>query len=266
MGYKISIVVSIYNADQTISNMIESVINQTYKDFELILINDGSTDTSLEIIKEYIQKDNRIILIDKKNSGLTKSLNLGLKKAQGKYIARLDADDIWLPNKLEQQVAYLEAHKEYALVGTAYNEIDDNGKIIYDKQRTILLNSYEDILNNIEKLNPFFHSSVLFRREILETVGFYNETFKYTQDYEYWVRIISKYKVANLTQVLASRRYSENMISIIKEKEQRIFAVKSKLLAIKRLNKPLSSYKYLINDIIVYLLPKKVIDMIRKFR
>lgn len=161
----------------------------------------------MEIIKEYIKKDNRIILIDKKNSGLTKSLNLGLKKAQGKYIARLDADDIWLPNKLEQQVAY----KEYALVGTAYN--DDNGKIIYDKQRTILLSSYEDI----ERLNPFFHSSILFRREVLETVGFYNEFFRYTQDYEYWVRIISKYKV---TEVLASRRYSENMISILKEKEQ----------------------------------------------
>jgi len=266
MEYKISIVVSIYNADKTISSMIESVLNQTYKDFELILINDGSKDKSLEIINQYVQKDNRIILIDKNNSGLTKSLNIGLEKATGKYIARIDADDIWFPDKLAKQVAFLEDNNEYAMIGTAYNEIDDDGKIIHDKQRTVLLSSCDDILNNIEKLNPFLHSSVLFRKEVLKTVGFYNETFKYTQDYEYWVRIINKYKVANLTEILASRRYSENMISISKEKEQRMYAIKSKLLAIKTLNKPVSSYKYLINDILVYILPKKLIDTIRSFR
>lgn len=262
----ISIIVSVYNSNKTLSKMIESVLNQTYKDFELILINDGSSDDSFNIMKEYKLKDSRIILIDKENTGLTKSLNIGLKRAKGYYIARIDSDDTWLPSKLEKQVTFLEENSEYMLVGTAYNEIGDNGKIIYDKQRTLLLSSYVDIINNIEKLNPFLHSSVLFRKELCETVGFYNESFKYTQDYEYWVRIISKYKVSNLTEVLASRRYSENMISIQKEKEQRIYAIKAKLLAIKMLNKPVCSYKYLINDILVYLLPKKIIGLIRKFK
>ncbi len=266
MEYKISIVVSVYNADKTITNMIDSVLNQTYKNFELILINDGSTDNSLNIIKQYYKEDSRIVIIDKENSGLTKSLNIGLKKAQGKYIARLDADDVWLPSKLQKQVAFLEDNIEYALLGTAYNEIDDNGKVIYNKQRTRRLFSYADIIGNIEKLNPFFHSSVLFRRELLETIGFYNEKFQYTQDYEYWIRIVSKNKAANLPEILASRRYGENMISISKEKEQRLYAIKAKLLAIKTFRKSIFSYKYLINDILVYILPKKVINIIRQFK
>lgn len=266
MKVKVSIIVSIYDSNKTLSKMIDSVLNQTYTDFELILINDGSKDNSLNIMKDYLQKDKRIVLIDKENSGLTKSLNIGLKKAKGRYLARLDADDEWFSTKLEKQIKFLEDNLEYVLIGTSYNEIDDNNKIIYKKQRTSLLCSHSEILDNITKFNPFFHSSVVFRRIVLETVGFYNEDYKYTQDYEYWIRIMSTYKVANLEEVLASRRYSENMISVLKEKEQRLYALKSKLLAIKLLKKPVNEYKYLINDILVYFLPKGMIDFIRKLR
>jgi len=260
----ISIIVSIYNSDKTLSTMIDSVLNQTYKEFELILINDGSTDNSLDIIKEFAKKDIRIVIIDKKNSGLTKSLNIGLKKANGKYIARIDADDIWYPTKLEKQVEFLEQNQDYTLIGTAYNEIDDNGKIIYKKQRIPLLITDEEIRENIVKFNPFFHSSVMFRKKVLETIGFYNEEFKYTQDYEYWVRIMSKYKVTNIDEVLASRRYSDDMISIKKEKEQRMYAIKAKLLAIKLLKKSILEYKYLVNDILVFMLPQEIVNAIRK--
>ena len=262
----ITIICSIYNSNKTLPQMIESVLNQTYQDFELILINDGSTDNSLEIMKEFEKIDNRIVGIDKKNSGLTKSLNIGLKKAKGEFIARIDADDVWYPAKLEKQVEFLEQNQEYGLIGTAYNEIDENGKIIFEKQRLPLLITDEEIRKNIVKFNPFFHSSVMFRREILETIGFYNEKFKYTQDYEFWVRIMSKYKVANLFEILASRRYADDMISIKKEKEQRMYAIKAKLLAISLLNKPIFEYKYLINDILVYLLPQFIVDFIRKIK
>ena len=262
----ISIIVSIYNSDKTLSKMIDSVLSQTYQDFELILINDGSSDNSFNIMKDYLEKDNRIILIDKENSGLTKSLNIGLKRVNGKYISRIDADDIWKKDKLEKQIKFLETNNHYALVGTAYDEIDKEGKIMYLKQRTPLLTTNDNIINNIVKFNPFFHSSVLFRKEVLGTIGFYNEEFKYTQDYEFWVRIMSKLKVANLDEVLASRRYSENMISISKEKEQRMYAIKAKLLAIKLLNKSIFEYRYLINDILVYILPQFIVDFIRKIK
>jgi glycosyltransferase involved in cell wall biosynthesis len=262
----ISIVTSIYNSDKTLSRMIESVLDQTFNNFELILINDGSTDKSLNIIQEYAKKDNRILLIDKKNTGLTKSLNIGLEKAKGEFIARLDADDIWKKDKLEKQIEFFEKNQDYALVGTAYNEIDEIGNIIYQKQRVPLLLQYEDIIKNIVKFNPFLHSSVLFKKEILETIGLYNENFKYTQDYEFWIRIMSQYKVANLGEILASRRYSADMISIKKEKEQRMCAIKSKLLAIKLLNKFIFEYKYIINDILVYILPQIIVNYIRKIK
>jgi glycosyltransferase involved in cell wall biosynthesis len=262
----ISIICSIYNSNKTLPQMIESVLNQTYKNFELILINDGSIDNSLKIIQEFADKDNRIVIIDKKNSGLTKSLNVGLKKAKGKYIARIDADDIWYPDKLQKQIDFLERNLYYALIGTAYNEIDENGKVIFQKQRLPLLITDEEIRNNIAKFNPFFHSSVMFRKEILDIIGFYNEEFKYTQDYEFWIRIMTKYKVTNLPEVLASRRYSDNMISIKKEKEQRMYAIKAKFLAIKLLKKPIFEYKYLINDILVFLLPQVIINIIRKLK
>ena len=262
----ISIIVSIYNSDKTLSQMIESVLNQTYKDFELILINDGSTDNSLDVIKKYAKKDNRIVTIDKKNSGLTKSLNIGLKKAKNKYIARIDADDIWYPTKLEKQIEFLEQNQDYTLVGTVYNEIDENGKIIYKKQRTPLLITDEEIRKNIVRFNPFFHSSVMFKKEVLETVGFYNEELKYTQDYEFWIRIMSKYKVVNLSEILASRRYGKDMISIKKEKEQRMYAIKAKLLAMKLLKKSIFEYKYLVNDILVFMLPQEIVNAIRKIK
>ena len=262
----ISIIVSIYNSDKTLSKMIESVLNQTCQNFELILINDGSTDNSLDIVKRFMKADERIVHIDKENSGLTKSLNIGLKRAKGKYIARIDADDIWKKDKLEKQIKFLKENQDYALVGTAYDEIDELGNIIYLKQRVPLLLQHKDIINNIVKYNPFLHSSVLFRKDILENIGFYNESFKYTQDYEYWIRIMSQYKVANLEEILTSRRYSSGMISIQKEKEQRMYAIKSKLLAVNLLSKSIIEYKYLINDILVYILPQVIVNFIRRIK
>lgn len=262
----VSIVMSVYNADKYLSQAIKSVLNQTYENFEFIIIDDGSKDNSLAIMNRFAKEDDRIKVIHKENSGLTKSLNIGLRETQGEYIARLDADDIWSPSKLEKQIDFLETNNDYALVGTAYDEIDDNDHIIHSKQRVVLMTENSQIRDNIVRFNPFFHSSVVFRKEVLETIGFYNERFKYTQDYEFWVRIMSMYKIANLPEVLASRRYAEGMISIDKEKEQRMYAIQAKLLAITLLDKSVASYKYLINDLIVCLLPPGVTKLIRRIK
>lgn len=260
----ISIVMSVYNGEKFISKAIESVLNQTYSNFEFIILDDGSFDNSLNIIQEYSKRDSRIRIISKKNTGLTKSLNIGLNLACGQYIARIDSDDVWEKSKLAKQVQFLESYSNYALIGSAYNEIDENDIIIKHNQTVLLTTTDSQIKERIVYCNPFLHSAVLFRTEVLQSIGGYNEDFKYTQDYELWIRIMSKYKVANLSDILVSRRFSKNMISVKQEKEQRFFALKAKILAIKLLKKDILSYKHLINDLFVYLLPSIVTAFIRK--
>src|SRR5438270_280343 len=110
---KISVIMPAYNAQKYISQAIESILNQTFKDFELIIIDDASQDNTAKIIGDFARKDNRIIYLrNKENLKLSKALNLGIKKAQGKYIARMDADDISLPDRLDKQFSFMEKHQE----------------------------------------------------------------------------------------------------------------------------------------------------------
>jgi len=109
---------------------LTSILSQTFTDFEFILIDDGSTDNTLDIIKDYQNRDNRIITIEKKNTGLTKSLNVGLTRATGEWIARMDADDISLPTRIEQQFQFVNEHPDIMLLGSAYFTIDNKDRII----------------------------------------------------------------------------------------------------------------------------------------
>src|SRR5947207_1274318 len=118
---------SVYNGENYLAEAIDSILNQTFKDFEFIVIDDGSSDTSLKIIKKYT--DPRIKLISRKNKGLVASLNEGLAKAKGDYIARQDADDVSLPQRLKKEVEYLDAHPKVALVGSNYKHLDAKGKL-----------------------------------------------------------------------------------------------------------------------------------------
>ena len=124
----ISVVMSVYNGEKYLKRSIDSILNQTFKDFEFIIINDGSTDKSLEIIKSY--DDDRIVLIDQENKGLTKSLNIGIKTASGKYIARQDADDVSLPDRLKKQVDFLEVREDVVLLGCRAYEVIGEKRIL----------------------------------------------------------------------------------------------------------------------------------------
>jgi glycosyltransferase involved in cell wall biosynthesis len=126
---RISVVMSVYNGEKYLRQAIESILQQTYTDFEFIIIDDGSTDSSREIIQSYDDKRIRLV-INEQNIGLTKSLNKGIRLAKGEFIARMDADDISLPQRFEKQVAYLDSHPEVGVLGTYANIIDHRGKII----------------------------------------------------------------------------------------------------------------------------------------
>lgn len=225
MKPQVNVIMSIYNGEKQLRESIESILNQTFTDFEFIIVNDGSTDGSLEIIESYI--DSRIQIIDnEENIGLTKSLNKAIKKARGKYIARQDADDISLPTRLELQHEYLEKHPEVALLGTGIYVINEMGDEI--EKRIMHPNPKKSLLNG----NRFIHGSVMFRKSVIDEIGAYNETLKYAQDYELWLRMSKEYDdLRNLTAPLYKLRMHRGSILSKNIEEQQMYAVLARKLA-----------------------------------
>jgi glycosyltransferase involved in cell wall biosynthesis len=206
---KVTVLMAVYNGERYLREAIDSILHQTFQDFELTIVNDGSVDRTAEIISSY--NDPRIQLIhNDRNLGLTKSLNKGLKLARGQFVARQDADDISEPERLAKQVDFLEAHPDIALLGTFYQEIDDLGKKV--SEHTLPCDCTK-IRWDLLFYTPFVHSSVMFRKSIvIEKIGLYNENFSYAQDYDYWCRIALSLKVANLSVCLL--RYRLNPASM----------------------------------------------------
>lgn len=206
----ITVLMSVYNGERFLRESIESILTQTFRDFEFLIINDGSTDKTREIILSY--SDPRIRLIDnERNLGLTASLNLGLALATGQLIARQDADDISEPQRLAKQVAFLNVHPEVVLLGTCSNTIDASGQVLY---MSTVPYDCDDIRWSDLFFCPFIHSSVIFRKDIvLSQIGPYNEAYHVAQDHELWSRIVSRFPVANLREPLV--RYRLHPLSMI---------------------------------------------------
>jgi glycosyltransferase involved in cell wall biosynthesis len=204
---KISVVMSVFNGAKYIGEAIESILNQTVTDFEFIIVDDGSTDDSLKIIQNY--HDKRIHLIEnKRNIGLTRSLNKAFKQAGGEYLARQDADDISWPIRFAEQLEYLEQHREVALLGTSVYRIDEKGKILGQSIMPIKPGK------SLFRENQFSHGSTMFRREVFDQLGGYNELLRYSQDYELWLRIAQCYEVRNLPQALYSLRLHSEIVTL----------------------------------------------------
>lgn len=205
---KVSIIMSVYNGESYLSEAIESILNQTLSNYEFIIINDGSTDYTGEILREY--KHKKIILIENhKNIGLTKSLNKGLSIAKGEYIARMDADDISLPDRLEKQAAFLDGNEHIKIIGCWFDEIDIHGqKIRTNKAKTSTVLIRWRLLFG----NAFGHSTIMFRKNGHGS-PLYDESFKYGQDYELWSRLCWKWNGANIPEVLVQWRVNDNSIS-----------------------------------------------------
>jgi len=213
---EISVLMSVYNGETFLREAVESVLNQTFTDFEFIIINDGSTDATSEILASYA--DERIVLISQENIGLTKSLNKGLSLARGTRIARMDADDISKPHRLEKQVAYVHDNPHVVLLGSNYIKIDEAGNIT---GRTNLPG--EEVLIKWKLLfhNCLCHSSILFHKEKVLDLGGYDSTIYCAQDYDLWTRIAKKYPVAVSAEPLVCfREPRAGAITIDKADEQ----------------------------------------------
>jgi len=183
----ISVVMPVYNCAKYVREAIESILNQTYQDFEFIIVNDGSTDNTQGILNEYANKDKRIKLINQSNQGIVLALNNGLSHAKGEWIARLDADDIAMPERLEQQLDYVKKRPEVVLLGSGYIVIDQYGNEI---KKYRYPSNHKDIIRQIEVGNsPFPHSSAFFRKSITQEVGLYRNRLNGAEDCDLWLRI-----------------------------------------------------------------------------
>ncbi|MFX0035951.1 MAG: glycosyltransferase family 2 protein [Candidatus Hermodarchaeota archaeon] len=208
-----------YNKSQFICETIESILNQKYSNFEYIIIDDCSTDNSWEIIQNYAKVDERIkIYRNTKNLGIVKTRNKGFKKrsSKSKYFAIIDSDDISLPERLKIQVDFLEHNPDYGIVGSDILIIDAKSKIIgfrkYPSKDT-------EIRKLITRFNPFAQSSIIIRTEIIDQIGFYDEAWSVCQDYDYWLRVGIKWKLANLDKALIKYRININQIKSTQLKE-----------------------------------------------
>ncbi len=223
----VSVLMPVYNCEKYIFESVKSVLNQTFTDFELIIIDDCSTDATLSIIKSI--NDSSIILIEKpKNSGYTDSLNHGISIAKGTYIARMDGDDICMPERFEKQVAFLNANREVILCGTAI-QIIGSDKVLKHPLK------HEEILVKLCFGTSFCHPSIMVRKEILLENN-YNKNFEPAEDYELWTRLAFLGKLANLDTVLLQYREHPNQISNTNTSVQLNNALTAKLQMLNHLS------------------------------
>jgi len=256
----VSVVIPTYNKAQYLKEAIESVLNQTYKNIEIIVIDDGSTDESREVVNSFTPSIlntkyrilNPIIYFWQENKGAAMARNTGIKKAKGKYIAFLDSDDLWLREKLEKQVSFMEENPETGLLGTGCYEITNKGKIIGQKIFPI---KNKDLQKDLIKYNPFIQSSVVVKREVFSKVGLYNKGFRESEDYELWLRIGQNYKIGNLPEPLVRKRYYKKGLSPTKDKKQLYFVLRAKKAAIRRGQYPKRYYLYVLKSWIFMKIP-----------
>jgi len=237
----ISVIMPVYNAEKYLQESLESILKQSFQDFELIIINDGSKDNSLNIINIYSENpeyQNKIKIINQKNTGVIQALNNGIKIAKGKYIARMDADDIAIFNRFEKQIEVLEKENQekIAICGSLAIIINENGKEISEMNYP-KTNWFKNKLYIIRR-NPFIHPSVIIRKDILEKVShnnnYYKKNYKYVEDYELWTRIIFKYKAINLPEYLLKYRVHTQQETRKYNLQMRINGILVRFLAIGR--------------------------------
>ena len=206
-----TVLMSCHNASVYLSGAIESILQQTYSDYELLLINDGSTDNTLEIVKEYASQDKRIVVVDKKNTGLADSLNRGLDLARGEWIARLDADDVALPDRLAKQMSFVQQNEAVVLLGTGCIIIDGSGR---EAGHYRYPTDHDSLVRQLRTYGrPFPHSSVVFHKETVADIGGYNRRFVRSQDYDLWLRLSEIKTIACLPEALVKIRKHPSGIS-----------------------------------------------------
>lgn len=224
---KVSVVMPFYNAALYIEESVRSILNQTFEDFELIAINDGSTDNSNEIVNSI--QDRRVRLIDNSvNKGLVAVLNDGFALARGEYIARMDSDDVAHPKRLQSQVEYLDAHPKIALLGTSFQYIGKDIIIFPPQKHSEIV--YCSLFNN-----PFGHPTIMLRKQaVAKFKKVYRSEYYFAEDYDLWCRMMDEFETANLSEIFLLYRIHGEQVSS-KVAEQKAVSDRVRLIQLKKL-------------------------------
>lgn len=255
---RITVIMGIYNCASTLVEALESLENQTYKNFKVILCNDGSTDNTLEVAKKWVSTHSNYVLIENPhNMGLNATLNHCLKYVDTEYVARMDGDDISLPTRFEIELGFLEKNPQYAIVSTPMHYFDDQGIFMTG------IGGYEPQKNDFVKSTPFCHAPCLVKKEAYDKVCGYTDEDKYmrVEDYHLWFKMYKEgYRGYMLPMPLYKMRDDRNAYKRrnFKTRKNEFFL---KLEICREFKLPLSSYLYCIKPLIAFLLPRNVYDL-----
>lgn len=207
---KAIVLMPVFNAEKHLKTSVDSILNQTYEDFKLLIINDGSTDSSAEIVKEI--KDDRVVFIENEvNMGIVKTLNRGIKMIDSEYIIRMDSDDVARPERIEKQIKYMDDNPNIAVSGTGTTLFREESK---KKKRRVIPTTPQEVRSELFFNTPLQHPTVILRNNVLkEEKYFYMNKYNHSEDFGLWQEIATKYDIANINEVLLEYRVHESSLT-----------------------------------------------------
>ena len=255
-GPLVSVLTPVRDEGRYLDEMLRSIRSQSYQSFELVLVDDGSVDESLAIMMDHANEDTRLRVKETVGkSGIVEALNLGLQHCHGKYVARMDADDVAFQNRLEKQVDFLEANPEVAVLGAAVEYIGSDGQNLGRIRRS-------DITRSLLRRNPLLHPTVIIRRNVLQEFHFvYRSEFEYAEDYFLWLEISKVSKIATINDVVLYYRMSDSSLRAQKLKAMIRATIRVKISGYFRLRirASVTDALVLILELILLLVPSSLI-------
>jgi hypothetical protein len=224
----VSVAMPVLNGERFLREAVESILDQTFRDFEFIIINDGSTDGTASILDSYARSDPRVRVYQQENKGLIASRNRGCGLARGKYLAQMDADDIAVRDRLEWQIEFMERHPEIGVVGGQMKLIDSAGRAFYCVRYPV---ENEEIKSALLLCCPFGQNAVVIRKEAFLSVGGYRRPFDLAEDYDLWLRIAERWRLANLEAVVIKCRIHPHQASCQKLRQETLCALAARAFA-----------------------------------
>jgi glycosyltransferase involved in cell wall biosynthesis len=215
----ISVLMSVYNGEKYLAEAMDSILAQTFRDFELIVIDDGSKDSSPKMLQDYAKRDPRVKITIRENKGLTVTLNEAFAQSRGKYLARMDCDDVALPTRFSKQIEFLEANPEVVCTGGYFQLIDGAGRLL--TTLSVPTSDAEIQAKLLAGHNAITHPCAMIRRTAMEKAGGYDTRFKTSQDLDLWLRLGEIGKLANIPHTVLKFRLHESSVSETKREQQR---------------------------------------------
>jgi glycosyltransferase involved in cell wall biosynthesis len=249
----VSVAMPVYNGARYVREAVASLLAQTCTDFELVIVDDGSTDATPEILKEVAARDRRVVIHRQSNAGHTAARNLACRMAHAPLIACFDADDIARPERLGYQHDFLVMHPAVAAVGGGVELITDQGRTFATRMPSA---THVALCKTLERASPFFHSSVMVRKDAFEAVGGYRPQFGAADDYDLWLRLSERYELAGITQIVGCYRVHPSMMSAGRVEEEGLLSIAARLSASARVARkpdPLAAVGYIDREMLLRL-------------